>query len=76
MWEIEHRADEGVATGHLGRAYSHLHWTRFGRKVPESNSLLTISAHGGALVEELEENPGGAGALTKLRSSSKLGYHA
>jgi hypothetical protein len=35
QWEIEHRSDEGVATGpevrpHMRRAHSHPHWTGAG----------------------------------------------
>jgi hypothetical protein len=58
-WEIEHRSDEGVATGgtvrpHMRRAHSHLYWTGVGRRQPRVKFLLPISVRGGALVEEPE----------------------
>jgi hypothetical protein len=60
QWEIEHRGDEGVATGrsvrpHMRRAHSHLYWTGVGRKQPRVKFLLPISVRGGALVEEPAE---------------------
>jgi len=60
QWEIEHRGDEGVATGrtirpHMRRAHSHLYWTGAGRKQPRVKFLLPISVRGGALVEEPEQ---------------------
>ena len=58
-WEIEHRNDQGVATGrtvrpHMRRAHSHLYWTGAGRKQPRVRFLLPISVHGGKLVEKSE----------------------
>jgi hypothetical protein len=59
-WEIEHRNDEGIATGrtvrpHMRRAHSHLYWTGEGRMQPRVRFLLPISIKGGKLVEEPEE---------------------
>jgi len=59
-WELEHRADEGAATGrtlrpHMRRAHSHLYWTGAGRRQPRVRFLLPISVKGGRLYEELEQ---------------------
>jgi hypothetical protein len=59
-WEIEHRNNGSVATGHtvrphMRRAHSHLYWSGAGRKQPRVRFLLPISVKGGVLVEEPEE---------------------
>jgi hypothetical protein len=56
-WEIEHRTDASVESGHtvrphMRRAHSHLYWTGEGRKQPRVRFLLPISVRGGVLVEE------------------------
>jgi hypothetical protein len=60
QWEIEHSADEGVATDrtvrpHMRRAHSNLYWSGAGRKQPRVKFLLPIGVRGGAPVEEPEE---------------------
>jgi hypothetical protein len=56
-WEIEHRGDEGLASGHtlrphMRRAHSHLYWTGEGRTRPRVKFLLPISVRGGKLIDE------------------------